>query len=288
MAHLLWQNMLLHEGDDVTVNDVQPMRERSVTGVITYLGQGYGTIDQDIHFTLSACRRGHRPSCGDRVRAECVEYRHHRNNWRAYRIEPDVEPDEDNKPSSITAKTHSLSIPRPIVPLLSTNGRVSVGHATASTQSDCTMLSVVGLDPSPPAKRGVAVGKGTYQEKLSACRLPGQRPLRGGNLKLAKKLDLYPVPEELRECVEEEGDIMAVQPTLEEVSEGTQLGGDTVTCMHTHTHTHTYAHTQPLCMDNYAARFSSLLFLEEIQREVDIRLFDMAKVRPHPGHVTAV
>ena len=32
---------------------------------------------------------------------------------------------------------------------------------------------------------------------------------------------------------------------------------------------------QPLCMENYSARFSTLLFLEELKREEDIRQFDM-------------
>ena len=46
---------------------------------------------------------------------------------------------------------------------------------------------------------------------------------------------------------------------------------------------------QPLCMDNYTLRFSTLLFLEEIQREIDIRQFDMTMVSslpPPPQKVT--
>ena len=98
-----------------------------------------------------------------------------------------------------------------------------MGHVTGSGQSEASVMSVVvGIDDdddghAPPGKRGVALLKGTYQEKLSACRLPGQRPLRGTSLKLSKKLDLFPVPDNLRLCVEENDDVMAEEPTLEEV-----------------------------------------------------------------------
>jgi len=37
---------------------------------------------------------------------------------------------------------------------------------------------------------------------------------------------------------------------------------------------------QPLVIDNYRARFQALLYLEELQREVDIRQFDMSSVSP--------
>lgn len=35
---------------------------------------------------------------------------------------------------------------------------------------------------------------------------------------------------------------------------------------------------QPLSSENYAARFSALLHLEEIQQEIDIREYDMEHV----------
>ena len=62
--------------------------------------------------------------------------------------------------------------------------------------------------------------QGSYQDKLGACRIPGQRPIRKqGVQKLKSHLRQYEVPEDLRECVGEglTGDVMAIEPTLEEV-----------------------------------------------------------------------
>lgn len=195
----------------MNVNAVQPLREQSITGTITYLAQGYGTILQDIHFTLSACARGYRPTKGDKVTAECVEYKHHRNNWRAYKVVPILGTENEKKADSIPAKTHL--IPKPVIPLLSTSGKVAVGYVVDGFMADTELSS---SDPVTKNSSAVAL-KGSYQDKLAACRLPGQRPLRMGVPKLSTKLKGYPIPEELRECVEEEGDVMAVETTLEEV-----------------------------------------------------------------------
>ena len=40
---------------------------------------------------------------------------------------------------------------------------------------------------------------------------------------------------------------------------------------------------QPLSLKTYAARFSTLLFAEELQMEVDMREFDMERVRIFVG-----
>ena len=84
----MFQLYLLYQDEEVTINEVRPLRECSVHGEVTYVTHGYGTIQQDIHFTISACCRGYHPRKGDRVSAECVEYKHHRNNWRAYIVTP--------------------------------------------------------------------------------------------------------------------------------------------------------------------------------------------------------
>ena len=214
------QIMLLHQDGEVTVNDVQPLREQEVTGVITNLAHGYGTIDQDIHFTLSACPRGYQPIRGNKVKVQCVEYKHHKNNWRAYRVEPVSGTEHKDSPSSIPPVTSSF--PRPVVPLLPTSGKTWVcPNINTSTTSIDEQLQLAELALVQPPNRTPVVSetKGTYQEKLAACRLPGQRPLRVGTVKLSNKLKGYPIPEELRECMEGEiqGDIMCVEPTLEQV-----------------------------------------------------------------------
>ena len=84
----------------------------------------------------------------------------------------------------------------------------------------------------------------------SLCPHPRPHPLR-----LPCRLKPYPVPNDLRECFSEEKEEMArlvvsVRPQLRE----------------------------PLCMENYCERFSSLLFMEELKREEDMRQFDMYSV----------
>ena len=60
---------------------------------------------------------------------------------------------------------------------------------------------------------------GTYQSKLLACSVPGERPLRQHRLKLPHQLRLYPIPQQLRECFEERrgADYRGVVPSLGEV-----------------------------------------------------------------------
>jgi len=41
---------------------------------------------------------------------------------------------------------------------------------------------------------------------------------------------------------------------------------------------HSIVLCQPLSVKNYTARFSALLYLEEIQQEIDIREYDMNQV----------
>lgn len=92
MVLFILQLFLLHQDDEVTVNEVRPLREQSMCGVeVTHIAHGYGTIRNDVFFTLPACCHGYYPSIGDLVDAECVEYRHHHNNWRAYRITRQVD-----------------------------------------------------------------------------------------------------------------------------------------------------------------------------------------------------
>lgn len=44
--------------------------------------------------------------------------------------------------------------------------------------------------------------------------------------------------------------------------------------------------SQPLLMENYSQRFSALLHLEEIQMDIDIRMFDMERVSTLYHYIT--
>lgn len=82
------QVTLLHQDEQTVVSGVCPLRERAVTGTVDSVSHSFGIINGDIYFTFSACVRGWRVGVGERVRVVCVEYRHHRSNWRAIHVEP--------------------------------------------------------------------------------------------------------------------------------------------------------------------------------------------------------
>ena len=82
------QLTILHQDGQTLVNDVQPLREKTLTASVSSVSQGFGTIGDDIYFVFSACVRGYRPRVGEEVRVVCVEYQHPRSNWRATHVEP--------------------------------------------------------------------------------------------------------------------------------------------------------------------------------------------------------
>ncbi|XP_009874106.1 PREDICTED: putative helicase Mov10l1, partial [Apaloderma vittatum] len=73
---------------------------------------------------------------------------------------------------------------------------------------------------------------------------------RRSNRKLPSFLPHYTIPDELRKCVEQKLDILAFQPVLAE----------------------------HLSLDNYKANFSTLLWLEEIHEEMEMKDFNMSGV----------
>lgn len=79
---------LLHQDDETVVNEVRPLREEIMFGQVSFVCQRYGTIENDIYFTLSSCSRGYCPEVGDEVKCCCVEYNDSRSNWRAFSVEP--------------------------------------------------------------------------------------------------------------------------------------------------------------------------------------------------------
>ncbi|XP_070558599.1 RNA helicase Mov10l1-like [Ptychodera flava] len=84
--------------------------------------------------------------------------------------------------------------------------------------------------------------------------MPGERPIRVKNVILPVKLSQYFIPMELRECVSDGQDLSRIRPEL----------------------------SQDLCLQNYSSHFSTLLHLEEMQMEIDIRDFDLEKVSMKP------
>lgn len=90
------------EGDgeeEQEVEYVMPLREKEAEGQVTSLGQGWGTVDDDIIFTPAVCGRGHQVRVGDCVSVRCVECRHRQASWRAVTMMP-VSPYPHTLPSS--------------------------------------------------------------------------------------------------------------------------------------------------------------------------------------------
>jgi len=93
--------------------------------------------------------------------------------------------------------------------------------ATPTFSASSVVVPPCGEFSRAPRMPMTASLQGSYRDKLGMCRIPGQRPIRKqGVQKLPNQLRQYEVPEDLRECVGAglTGDVMAVEPTLEEVS----------------------------------------------------------------------
>ena len=75
--------------------------------------------------------------------------------------------------------------------------------------------------------------------------------------RLPHKLKAYPIPDDIRDCIELEEDVTFVRPSL----------------------------TEPLSSQSHQEHFSTLLFCEELQMEKNIRMFDMFNVRRLPASI---
>ena len=73
----------------MTAQNVEPVRVKEFEGVVTLIGQGSGTIDDNIHYTLGACRPGTYMRKGDAVVGCAVESSRGKNAWRAVWVEKD-------------------------------------------------------------------------------------------------------------------------------------------------------------------------------------------------------
>ena len=85
-----WVKLDLERARDgtVEVRGVMPLRERNLTGVVTYVSSGFGYIDGEVFFTCGVCARGYRPRQGDTVKVTAVESKQGKATWRAVKVEP--------------------------------------------------------------------------------------------------------------------------------------------------------------------------------------------------------
>ncbi|XP_072097342.1 RNA helicase Mov10l1 [Mobula birostris] len=100
----------------------------------------------------------------------------------------------------------------------------------------------------------------TNQKETNAMTVAVQNPKRLARRHLPNFLAQYPIPEQLKECVDKGGDVLTIAPHLGE----------------------------PLNMLNYKDHFSTLLWLEEIKVVAEMREFDMMAVvlRKHGDFLT--
>eukprot|EP00117_Sycon_ciliatum_P039642 scpid9001/ scgid29262/ Putative helicase Mov10l1; Cardiac helicase activated by MEF2 protein; Cardiac-specific RNA helicase; Moloney leukemia virus 10-like protein 1 len=109
------------------------------------------------------------------------------------------------------------------------------------------------LAPSAPFQKPARRSDlGPRESREGRVVVPGRRVKRGIEMKyLPCKLKMYDVPNSIRQCCYDGGDVTEVAP---------ELGHD-------------------LSSANYVQRFDALLFLEEVQNEMEMQQFDMQSVR---------
>ncbi len=110
--------------------------------------------------------------------------------------------------------------------MITTNSNQVSDHTHTPIATPTTIVDNIELPPSLEVSQQrskphpIPALQGTYRGKVGACRVPGQRPMRKhGVQKLPTQLRQYQVPDHLRDCTEDgtASDVMAVEPTLEEV-----------------------------------------------------------------------
>ena len=70
------------------VKVVKPLREKSLTGIVTSIGYGHGYINTDIFFSFGVCRTNYVPRKGHTVRVTAIESNQGNCKWRALKVEP--------------------------------------------------------------------------------------------------------------------------------------------------------------------------------------------------------
>ncbi|XP_065521266.1 RNA helicase Mov10l1 isoform X4 [Lathamus discolor] len=121
----------------------------------------------------------------------------------------------------------------------------TVGRCIEATVTSEEELLLAPVEPFSPRKPKIDPEP---QPKMTTVVVPKYR--RSHRKHLPSFLPRYTVPDDLRRCVEQKLDILAFQPLLAE----------------------------HLNLDNYKAKFSTLLWLEEINEEMEIKDFNMSGV----------
>ncbi|NXF85693.1 M10L1 helicase, partial [Eubucco bourcierii] len=121
---------------------------------------------------------------------------------------------------------------------------ITVGHCIEATVTNEEELLIAPVKPF--SLRKPKIGPEPRPKKTTVIVSKCKRTYR----KLPSFLPHYTIPDELRKCVEQKLDILTFQPLLAEVCS----------------------------LDNYRPNFSTLLWLEEINAEIDIKDFNMSGV----------
>ncbi|XP_013385978.1 RNA helicase Mov10l1 [Lingula anatina] len=338
-----------------TAESISPLREQDFSGEINAVLHGYGFIDEEIYFPLSACVQGYQPRRGDRVKGVMLESRQGKCSWRARTVLPSIGVGESDKSSKTVLESPFPVINGPssggfLKKLLQDKGGITISQKTnfgkmelgelkslvlwirntnsnetrtlkscrfkthpAALQFAVTVqqqtpqkgdvagegqallpgttvfvtveckgmhlgqdkqllifdfdgytigryMSVdvqdpqqTSLDPSAPYNRKRNYGKykaASQRNGSESWVLPGQRPQRMKSVPFPARLPQFEIPRELKNCIFEKRELVNLAPELGE----------------------------PLSMQNYTTRFSTLLHLEEIQMEIEIRDYDLESV----------
>ncbi|XP_071406120.1 RNA helicase Mov10l1 isoform X3 [Pithys albifrons albifrons] len=121
----------------------------------------------------------------------------------------------------------------------------TVGRYIEATVTNEEELLIAPREPFSPRKPKI-----TSDSQLRKTTVAGPKLIRNNRNWCTNFLPHYSTPDELRRCVEQKLDILTFQPLLAE----------------------------SLNLDNYKAKFSTLLWLEEIQAQMDLKYFSMSGV----------
>ncbi|XP_050179794.1 RNA helicase Mov10l1 [Myiozetetes cayanensis] len=259
---------------------VRPLRYKQVNKVrISSICGRTGTVDESIFFTLDSLKLpdGYSPRRHDLVNAIVVESSQSCYIWRALCLVPVNQDgqshsnggDTDEPYEDLMREKGELKISRMtnfgtlkqgeskrIIIWIENHGHskellllgfsdFTVGRYIEATVTNEEELLIAPVEPFSPIKPKI-----TANSQLRKTTVAAPKSRRNNRRWCSNFLPHYTIPDELRRCVEQKLDILTFQPLLAE----------------------------RLSLDNYTANFSTLLWLEEIQAEMDLKCFSMSGV----------